>query len=73
MLKCSTSFTIIASMISALFNWGAGPGQIGLLSLYGTIIGNSNANTLTSTWESMQSRVNSAMEKAVEAYNNATT
>lgn len=59
--------------IGAIYNWGAGSGQIGLLSLYGTIIGNSNANTLTSTWESMQSRVNSAMEKAVEAYNNATT
>ncbi len=53
--------------IGAIYNWG------GLLSFYGGIIGNSSANTLTSSWSAKETQVVTAMEQAVEAYNNATT
>ena len=54
--------------IGAIYNWGGK-----LLGLYGSIIGNANANTLVSTWQGIESQVQTAMEQAVEAYNNATT
>ena len=51
--------------IGIIYEWGR------LTSLYGTCIANSSTNTLSSTWESMQSQVEIAMEAAVEAYENA--
>ncbi len=54
--------------IGAIYNWGGK-----LLGLYGSIIGNANSNTLVSTWQGIESQVQTAMEQAVDAYNNATT
>ncbi len=54
--------------IGAIYNWGGK-----LLGLYGSVIGNSASNTLVSTWQGMESQVQTAMEQAVEAYNNTTT
>ena len=54
--------------IGAIYNWGGK-----LLGLYGSIIGNSNSNTLVSTWQGIESTVQTAMDQAVDAYNNATT
>lgn len=54
--------------IGAVYNWGGK-----LIGLYGSVISNSSANTLTSTWESMESAVTNAMEQAVEDYNNIST
>lgn len=54
--------------IGAIYNWGGK-----LLGLYGSIIGNANSNTLVSTWQGIESQVQTAMDQAVDAYNNATT
>lgn len=51
--------------IGAIYEWGK------LVSLYGNVIANSGANTLVSSWEAMQSQVETAMEQAVTDYNNA--
>ena len=54
--------------IGAIYNWGGKR-----LGLYGSIIGNANSNTLVSTWQGIESQVQTAMDQAVEAYNNTTT
>ncbi|MBR5858738.1 MAG: extracellular solute-binding protein [Clostridia bacterium] len=51
--------------IGAIYEWGK------LVNLYGSVIANSSANTLVSSWEAMESAVQSAMEQAVIDYNNA--
>ena len=51
--------------VGAIYGWGS------LLNLYGNVIANSGANTLASSWEAMSVQVETAMEKAVEDYNNA--
>lgn len=51
--------------IGAIYEWDK------LVNLYGNVISNSAANTLVSTWESMEDAVETAMKQAVDAYNNA--
>ena len=51
--------------IGAIFTWGS------LLNLYGNVIADSNSNTLTSKWESMEGAVESAMQATIDAYKNA--
>ncbi|MBO5869185.1 MAG: extracellular solute-binding protein [Clostridia bacterium] len=51
--------------IGAIYGWG------GVESVYGRVIGTAGSNTLVSTWDSMKSAVQTAMEKAIEDYNKA--
>ncbi len=51
--------------IGAIYGWG------GLESIYGSVIGNSGANTLVSTWQSMETAVETAMQKSIDDYNKA--
>ncbi len=51
--------------IGAIYEWGT------LVNLYGSVISNSGANTLVSSWDSIKSVVETAMEQAIEDYNNA--
>ncbi len=51
--------------IGAIYEWGS------LVSLYGSVISNSGANTLASSWEAMETAVKTAMDQAVVDYNNA--
>ena len=51
--------------IGAIYEWGS------LVNLYGNVIANSGANTLVSSWEAMETVVETAMNQAVEDYNNA--
>lgn len=51
--------------IGAIYEWGS------LVNLYGSVIANSSANTLASSWEAMETAVKTAMEQAVADYNNA--
>lgn len=51
--------------IGAIYGWG------GLEGIYGNVIANSGANTLVSTWQSMETAVQTAMDQAIEDYNKA--
>ena len=51
--------------IGAIYEWGK------LVGLYGNVIANPSSNTLVSSWEAMQSSVETAMEQAIQDYNNA--
>ena len=42
-----------------------------LVNLYGNVVANSAANTLVSSWEAMASSVETALDQAVQDYNNA--
>lgn len=51
--------------VGAIYEWGS------LVNLYGSVVGKGGGNTLVSTWESMETAVETAMEQAIEDYNNA--
>lgn len=48
--------------IGTIFTWG------NLINLYGSVIADSNSNTLVSKWDAMESVVESEMQKTISAY-----
>ena len=53
--------------LGSIFTWG------NLIGLYGSVISNDANNTLVSSWEAMESQVNTALQETVDQYKNSLT
>ena len=55
--------------LGSMFNWGSDA----LANMYGTLIANDASNQIASYWDSISSKVTTAMEETVKAYQDSLT